>query len=148
MPRRRRGQDDETNWSLRDNVSWYTDQAKAAPGAAKALLSIPLGLGRGIREMAADMRDVPPSIRPDDPVLAPIDGVTFATLVRATAAMMSAGVAEGDAAGRDAIAQAHGVPRGKWAAADAAWEQRRAQDARLTQAFAWSVRTELAQRGG
>ena len=40
MPGRRSG-NDETNWRLRDNVSWYTDQAKAVPHVAKDLAAAP-----------------------------------------------------------------------------------------------------------
>ena len=55
MPRRRPS-NDETNWRLRDNVTWYTDQAKAAPGAAKEVASAPRQWFRAVKEMVDDMR--------------------------------------------------------------------------------------------
>jgi hypothetical protein len=55
MPRRR-STNDETNWRLRDNVTWYTDQAKAVPQAAKGLVSLPGTWFGAVKEMADDMR--------------------------------------------------------------------------------------------
>jgi hypothetical protein len=53
---RRRSSNDETNWKLRDNVSWYTDQAKAVPGVAKDLASAPRAWFGAVKEMVDDMR--------------------------------------------------------------------------------------------
>jgi hypothetical protein len=55
MPRRRPS-NDETNWKLRDNVSFYTDQAKAVPGAAKEVASMPRAWFGAVKEMVDDMR--------------------------------------------------------------------------------------------
>ena len=55
MPRWRPS-NDETNWSLRDNVTYYTDQAKAVPGAAKELASMPREWFGAVKEMVDDMR--------------------------------------------------------------------------------------------
>ena len=59
MARRRRDRPrtDDTNWSPRDDVEWYTDQAKAAPGAAKELFSMPRAWVREVRGMFREMRD-------------------------------------------------------------------------------------------
>ena len=58
MPRRRRDRPrtDDTNWSLRDNVTYYTDQAKAAAGATREILSVPRTVGREARAMIREMR--------------------------------------------------------------------------------------------
>lgn len=55
MPRRRPS-NDETNWKLRDNVTWYTDQAKAVPQVAKDLASAPRAWFGAFKEMVDDMR--------------------------------------------------------------------------------------------
>jgi hypothetical protein len=55
--RRDRPRTDDTNWTVRDDVQWYTEQAKAAPGAAKELLSIPRTFVREARAMVREMRD-------------------------------------------------------------------------------------------
>jgi len=54
---RRRPSNDETNWRLRDNVTWYTDQAKAVPEVAKGLASVPRTWFGAVKEMVDDMRD-------------------------------------------------------------------------------------------
>ena len=55
MPRRRPS-NDETNWRLRDNVTWYTDQAKAVPEVAKGLVAVPREWFGAVKEMVDDMR--------------------------------------------------------------------------------------------
>jgi len=62
---RRRPSNDETNWRLRDNVTWYTDQAKAAPEVAKGLASMPREWFGAVKEMVDDMRGQDRG--PDDP---------------------------------------------------------------------------------
>ncbi len=59
MARRRRDRPrtDDTNWRLRDNVTWYTDQAKAVPGLARELVSAPREWVRELRAIGRDMRD-------------------------------------------------------------------------------------------
>ena len=64
MPRSRRPSNDETNWSLRDNVTWYSDQAKAAPKAAKELASVPRTWFGAVKEMVDDMRSSDQSDQP------------------------------------------------------------------------------------
>jgi hypothetical protein len=61
MARRRRDRPrtDDTNWSPRDDVEWYTEQAKAAVGAAGALARMPRAWVREVRGMVRDMRDDP-----------------------------------------------------------------------------------------
>jgi hypothetical protein len=54
--RRSRSGDDETNWRLRDNVTWYTDQAKAVPRLAKDMASAPRAWFGAVKEMVDDMR--------------------------------------------------------------------------------------------
>jgi hypothetical protein len=54
--RRSRARNDETNWRLRDNVTWYTDQAKAVPGLAKDIASAPRAWFGAVKEMVDDMR--------------------------------------------------------------------------------------------
>jgi hypothetical protein len=53
------GRDENTNWRLRDNYTYYWDQVKAAPGAAREVLKIPGAWASGVREMVAEMRDDP-----------------------------------------------------------------------------------------
>lgn len=61
MARRRRPATDDTNWTARDEVDFYAEQVKAAPGAAKALVSIPFTVAREARAMLREMRsDEPP----------------------------------------------------------------------------------------
>ncbi len=55
MPRRRPS-NEETNWRLRDNATWYTDQAKAVPRVAKDLASAPRAWFGAVKEMVDDMR--------------------------------------------------------------------------------------------
>jgi hypothetical protein len=54
--RRNRSGDDETNWRLRDNVTWYADQAKAVPHVAKDIASIPREWFGAVKEMVDEMR--------------------------------------------------------------------------------------------
>ena len=61
--RRRRSGDDETNWRLRDNVTWYTDQAKAVPRMAKDIASAPRTWLGAVKEMVDDMRSDEPGSR-------------------------------------------------------------------------------------
>ena len=63
MPRRRPS-NDETNWKLRDNATYYTDQAKAVPGAAKEIASMPRAWFGAVKEMVDEMRGKEP--RPDE----------------------------------------------------------------------------------
>ena len=62
---RRRPSNDETNWRLRDNVTWYTDQAKAVTEVAKGLASMPREWFGAVKEMVDDMRGQDRG--PDDP---------------------------------------------------------------------------------
>jgi hypothetical protein len=59
MARRRRDRPrtDDTNWSVRDNVEWYTEQAKSAVGAAGEVARMPRAWIGGVREMVRDMRE-------------------------------------------------------------------------------------------
>jgi hypothetical protein len=59
MARRRRDRPrtDDTNWGPRDDVQWYSEQAKAAVGAAGALARMPRAWVTEVRAMVRDMRD-------------------------------------------------------------------------------------------
>jgi hypothetical protein len=129
-------QDENSNWSLRDNVSYYADQAKAAPGAAKELLKTPGTIATGLREMVTDMKssDVP-TLPPDDPARAPIEGVDLETWAAVDAALMQRRIAPNDAATREAAAQEHGVAPGAWERAAAGWRERQRVDARVAAAY-------------
>lgn len=54
--RRNRPRTDDTNWRLRDNATWYTDQAKAVPRLAKEAASAPRAWFGAVKEMVDDMR--------------------------------------------------------------------------------------------
>ena len=56
--RRDRPRTDDTNWTPRDYVQWYTEQAKAAVGAAGAIARMPRAWVRRYT-MVRDMRDDP-----------------------------------------------------------------------------------------
>ena len=69
MARRRdRPRTDDTNWSPRDDAQWYSEQAKAATGAAGALMRMPRAWVREVRAMVREMRDdpTPPPPPPQD----------------------------------------------------------------------------------
>jgi len=57
---RRRPRTDDTNWSPRDDAQWYTEQAKAAGGAAGALFRMPRAWVTEVRAMVREMRDSDP----------------------------------------------------------------------------------------
>ena len=68
MARRRdRPRTDDTNWSPRDDAQWYSEQAKAATGAAGALMRMPRAWVREVRAMVREMReDATPPQPPQD----------------------------------------------------------------------------------
>ena len=55
MPRKR-PRNDESHWRLRDNVTWYTEQAKAVPELVKGVASAPRAWFGAVSEMVGDMR--------------------------------------------------------------------------------------------
>jgi hypothetical protein len=57
--RRKRPRTDDTNWGPRDDVRWYTDQAKGAVGAAGEIARMPRTWMREVRGMFREMRDDP-----------------------------------------------------------------------------------------
>jgi hypothetical protein len=61
MARRRRDRPrtDDTNWSPRDDVQWYSEQAKGAVGAAGELIRMPRTWAREVRTMVREMREPP-----------------------------------------------------------------------------------------
>jgi hypothetical protein len=137
MPRRaRRGQDENTNWRLRDNVTHVTDQARAAPGALRELLSVPGSIGKGIRQMIGDMRGVAEG----DPRLQPIAGVDLDAYAQVEAALMAREVRASDHPGRAAVAAEHGLAEATWSAASSGWQARIQGDAALAQTYAAAVR--------
>jgi hypothetical protein len=129
MARRDRPRTDDTNWRLRDNVTWVTEQAKAAREVAGAVRRAP-------GEMLRDLRGAGPpddaGIPDGDPRLAAIDGVGFDLWVEAEARIIEAAVLPGE---RDAVAQAAGVAPGAWPAARAGWAARAAADPALERRF-------------
>jgi hypothetical protein len=52
----KRPHNDESHWRLRDNFTWYTEQAKAAPVLVKSLVSVPRVWFGAVKEMVEDMR--------------------------------------------------------------------------------------------
>ena len=148
-PRRRKlglhlgEQDENSNWTLRDNVTYYGDQAKAAPGAARELLKVPRAITGGVRDMIADMRAGSEAIAPDDPVLAPVEGVDLETAAAVDAALVRRQVPRGDTAARDAVAQEHGVPAGRWEQVTVEWQARRERDPRVLQTYAAELQRRM-----
>jgi hypothetical protein len=136
-------QDENTNWSLRDNVSYYGDQAKAAPAAAREVAKLPRTWMAGIREMVADMRDDTPALPPDDPARAPIEGVTLEECAAVTAELAKRRVDPNDHAARDAVAVEHGIAPGNWERAALGWRERQVADPRVAQAFGAAVRSGM-----
>ncbi len=145
--RRNRPRTDDTNWGPRDDVRWYWDQVKAAPGAAAELFRAPRTIAKEAREMVREMRSDDAPIADDDPVLRPVDGVDFDTWVEISAAILHRRIGADDPAGRDAVGQEHGIDPGAWARASEGWEQRRSGDPRVAQRFARALRTRLTALG-
>jgi hypothetical protein len=143
-------QDENSNWSLRDNFTHYADQAKAAPGAARELLKTPGTIASGLRDMVADMRDETPDLAPDDPALAPIAGVDLDRAAAVDAAFAMRRLAPDDQAGRDAVVREHGLEPESWAEAAAGWRARRSEDLRVAEAHDAALRRHMKRlaRGG
>jgi hypothetical protein len=129
MLRRDRPRTDDTNWRLRDNVTWVTEQAKAAREAAGAVRRAP---GEMLRDLRGDGPPDDAGIPDGDPRLDPVDGVGFDLWVEAEARVIEAAVLPGE---REAVAEAAGVPAGAWPGARAAWAERAAADPGLTRRF-------------
>ena len=99
----------------------------------------------GVREMLADMRDDAPPLAPDDPALAPIEGVDLAALAAIDAALILRRVPPDDAA-RDAEAQERGLAPGVCARAAAGWRERRSADPRVERAYNEALRDAVKRR--
>ena len=138
-------QDENSNWSLRDNISYYADQVKAAPGAAREVMKVPGTWAADLREMVADMKDggTPPPLPADDPAREPIEGVDLATAAAVNAALMRRGVAPNDLPRREAVATEHGVALGTWERAAAGWQERQRTDPRVAGEYGAAVQQHL-----
>jgi hypothetical protein len=77
----------------------------------------------------------------DDPLLAPIDGVTFEQLVAVHAALTARPLPAG---GWDEVAAGLGVPTGRWTEVDQRWRQRIFGSPALTHRF--TVALDKARR--
>lgn len=134
--RRDRPRTDDSNWGLRDEYSWYAEQAKAAPGAVRALLGVPGTLARGARDMVRDMRSSPGEIPAGDPVLEPVAGVSLDTMVDITFTTAQRRLS---APSPEVLAE-HGLDPETYAAALTGWNARRQADPRLPLRFGAELR--------
>jgi hypothetical protein len=116
--------------SLRDEVTYYTDSIKEAPAAARDILSLPKAWVGAIRGLRGPQKMSDGGIAPGDPVLEPVEGVTFDVWIAVSAAVIRLDVPR---ASRDELAQRWGVPSGRWEAIDAVWQQRRSADFRMAE---------------
>ena len=115
---------------LLDEVTYYTDSVKEAPAAAKEILSLPKAWFGAIRELRGPPEMSDGGIPPGDPVLEPVEGVTFDVWISVTAAMIRSDVPP---ASRDEFAGRWGVPSGRWEAVNSVWHQRRSTDWRMAE---------------
>ncbi|MCU0270207.1 MAG: hypothetical protein MUF83_16380 [Acidimicrobiales bacterium] len=138
LRRRLRPRTDDTNWGLRDDAAWHTEQARALPGAFGHLLSIPGAIVREARSMFSD----DDAIAPHDPVLAPVHGVTFEQYVEVRALVFHRGV---PAERHHEVAHDVGIAPGTWPAADAIWDHRREVDRRLAGRYATALERRLGE---
>ena len=115
---------------FRDEITYYTDSIKEAPAAAREILSLPREWFGAIRELREPPKMSDGGIPPGDPVLEPVEGVTFDVWISATAAMIRENVPP---ASRDEFAQRWGMPPGRWEAVNSVWHQRRCTDYRMAE---------------
>ena len=136
---RDRPRTDDTNWSPRDDLRWYADQVRGIGLMAKLPFTIPRDM---IRELRKGGGPNDGGITPGDPVLAPIDGVSFDVWLEATAQIAHRRIPE---QGRDAVAASLGAPAGAWASAEAAWRARQSRDPRLVERFSSNLVHRLGE---
>jgi hypothetical protein len=72
----------------------------------------------------------------DDPLLEPVEGVSFARLVAIHLAMTTQPLPPG---GLDELAESHGVPRGRWEEVDRRWRERIIGSPPLARRFAAAI---------
>ena len=137
--RRDRARTDDTNWSPRDDLHWYADQVRGVGLMAKLPFTIPRDM---IRELRKGGGPNDGGIPPGDPVLAPIDGVSFDVWLETTAQIAHRRIPED---GRDAVAESLGAPAGSWSAAEAAWRTRQSHDPRLVERFSSNLVHRLGE---
>ncbi len=130
---------DDTNWSPRDDLRWYADQVRGVGLMAKLPFTIPRDM---IRELRKGDGPSDGGIPPGDPVLAPIDGVTFDIWLEATAQIAHRRV---PTEGRDDVATSLGAPAGAWAGAEASWQARQGRDPRLVERFSTNLVARLGE---
>ncbi len=103
---------------------------KEAPAAAKDILSLPKEWFGAIRTLRGPPKMSDGGIPPGDPVLEPVEGVTFDVWISVSAAMIRLDVPP---VSRDEFAQRWGVPPGRWEAVSSVWQDRRATDFRMAE---------------
>ena len=69
--------DEALSGSFREDISYYTESIKQAPAAAREILSLPREFFRAIGELRGPPKMSDGGIPPGDPLLEPVEGVTF-----------------------------------------------------------------------
>ena len=116
--------------SFTDDITYYTESIKNTPAAAKEILSLPKAWLGAIRELRGPTPMSDGGIPPGDPLLEPIEGVTFDVWIAVCAAVIRLNVPP---AARDELAQKWGVPPGRWEAINSVWEHRKSTDWRMVE---------------